>query len=43
MMNQKEIDHQKKQRTKNIALLIVLVCVVGLFYGLAIVRIKCRH
>lgn len=43
MMKQKKTDHQKKQRAKNIALLIGLVCVVGLFYGLAIVRIKFGH
>ena len=42
-MNQKITEQRKNQRAKNIALLIALVCVVGLFYGLAIVRIKLGH
>ncbi len=43
-MNQyKMTNQQKKQRTKNRALLIVLISIVGLFYGLAIVRIKFGH
>lgn len=42
-MNQRTTDQQKKQRARNIALLITLICVVGLFYGLAIIRIKVGH
>jgi hypothetical protein len=43
MMSQKTTEHQKKQRAKNVALLIALMCVVALFYGLAVVRIKLGH
>lgn len=37
------IEQQKKQRSKNIALLIALVSLVILFYGMAIVRMKFGH